>query len=408
LVATEVKERYHALDSMRAVMMLLGVVLHAAIPYATYTLGVFSAYHDVNDSYILSSVTLLIHLFRMPAFFLVAGFFGAMLFQKRGPAGMLRDRAKRILVPLCIGWIILFPLTILGAAFTVLGGPKGVSTVIHQLQSGAVLKKNNMTFADLFNQIGLIHLWFLYYLIIFYLVVVSFLTVTTSAKRLRLSISGSFSSLIKYPLGLLVFAAITWLTMYDMPPATVLRAGFENSNNLTPHLPAVLANLVFFVFGWLLFKQKHLLLTFGNRLWFNLFVGLGLSALYAYWVINPPAQHAHLIQITVASLAIWLLVLAVMGIFIRYAGKPNRIARYLADASYWIYLVHLPLTLFLPGFLIDIALPGLVKFLLVFSASFFISVFTYHYFVRATFIGKALNGRRYPRSLPVNEPLPGK
>jgi glucan biosynthesis protein C len=384
---------------MRAAMMLLGVVLHSALAYATYTLGVISAYHDVDDSYLLSGVTFIIHMFRMPAFFLVAGFFAAMLFQKLGSADMLRNRAKRVLLPLCVGWVVLFPLTILGAAFTVLGGPKGVSTVIQQLQSGAVLAKNDMTFMDLLTQLGLFHLWFLYYLMVYYVIMVIVVALARRLPaRLRQGAGQTFSTLVSNPAGWVLFAFITFLTMYNMPPATTAKAGFENSTALLPHFRVLAAYLVFFIFGWMLFRQQQLLNTFRARGWSSLLLGLCLSGLYAFFVIYPPVQYAHIIQIAIASVAIWPLVLGVTGLFLRYTEKHSPVARYLADASYWVYLIHLPLTLFLPGFFIGVAIPGIIKFLFVFLLALSISLITYHYFVRSTIIGATLNGRRFPRS----------
>jgi glucan biosynthesis protein C len=387
---------------MRAAMMLLGVILHSALPYAKYTLGVVSAYHDLNDSYLLSIVTFLTHMFRMPAFFLVAGFFGGMLFKKLGGKGLLRNRAKRILLPLVVSWVILFPLTILGAAFTVLGGPEGVSRVIQQLQSGALLAKNNMTFADLLTQLGLIHLWFLYYLMVYYIVVVALIRLIRGIpQQWIVIIMAIFIKLVKHPAGIIVFAAITFFTMLDMPIATSSKAGFENSNALLPHLPVLAAYLVFFVFGWLLFNHEGLINSFSKKTWPCLVGGLWLSVVYSGLVLYPSWGAGHVVQIAVASMATWLLVFGVTGLFIRYAGKPSTAARYFADASYWVYLVHLPLTLFLPGFFIGIDIPGIVKFLLVVIITLCISLVTYHYFVRSTIIGKVLNGRRYVKALPV-------
>jgi glucan biosynthesis protein C len=395
---TQIQPRFHALDNLRAAMMLLGVVLHSALAYAFYTLGVISAYHDADDSYLLSGITFIIHMFRMPAFFLVAGFFAAMLFQKLGSADMLRNRTKRVLLPLCVGWVVLFPLTILGAAFTVLGGPKGVSTVIQQLQSGAVLAKNDMTFMDLLTQLGLFHLWFLYYLMVYYVIMAILVAfIGKLPQRLRQVAEQTFFALVSNPAGWVLFAFITFLTMYNMPPATTAKAGFENSTALLPYFRVLAAYLVFFIFGWMLFRQQELLKTFRARAWLNFLSGLCLSGLYAFFVIYPPVQHTHLIQIAIASVAIWPLVLGVTGIFLRYTEKHSHSARYLADASYWVYLIHLPLTLFLPGFFIGLAIPGMIKFLMVFTLTTAISLITYHYFVRSTIIGATLNGRRFPR-----------
>ena len=68
-----------------------------------------------------------------------------------------------------------------------------------------------------------------------------------------------------------------------------------------------------------------------------------------------------------------------------------------------MYLVHLPFTMLLPALLASIGLPAVVKFSLVLGVTTVITLITYHYWVRATFIGETLNGRRYPREMPQYE-----
>ena len=115
------KKRYHDLDALRATAMLLGILLHGVIsfmgekywpiqdtqsPYwevpaeiheAGSAIGMelpeeFSPYKFVFMQ--------AIHGFRMPLFFVVSGFFAAMLWRQRGMKEMLKHRAKRILLPL--------------------------------------------------------------------------------------------------------------------------------------------------------------------------------------------------------------------------------------------------------------------------------------------------------------------
>jgi peptidoglycan/LPS O-acetylase OafA/YrhL len=73
--------------------------------------------------------------------------------------------------------------------------------------------------------------------------------------------------------------------------------------------------------------------------------------------------------------------------------------RYISDASYWVYLLHLPLTGFTPGLIADWPLPATLKMLVVVLITSVICLVTYHYLVRGTFIGKFLNGRKYSKKL---------
>ena len=98
------------------------------------------------------------------------------------------------------------------------------------------------------------------------------------------------------------------------------------------------------------------------------------------------------------SLASLLLVFGILGGFLECCRSPNPVWRYLADSSYWIYLAHLPL---LPA--IEILMhrweaPALMKLTILCGASLTLLFASYHFLVRSTLIGKALNGRVYPFS----------
>ena len=100
-------QRYHDLDAFRAWAVLLGLVLHVAWLMMPYTLN--TPIVDVDGGPAGSWAFVFIHLFRMQAFFLVAGFFGNLVYQRRGLWGFTKHRLLRIGVPLVLGWLILIP-----------------------------------------------------------------------------------------------------------------------------------------------------------------------------------------------------------------------------------------------------------------------------------------------------------
>ena len=80
--------RYHALDALRASMMLLGLVLHSSASYVVAPLHEAWPYKDAATSTMFDLAVFFIHLFRMPVFFVVAGLFAAMLMQRDGARGL--------------------------------------------------------------------------------------------------------------------------------------------------------------------------------------------------------------------------------------------------------------------------------------------------------------------------------
>ncbi|GAB4545583.1 MAG: acyltransferase family protein [Phycisphaerales bacterium] len=108
-------QRLHDLDALRAFAMLLGIVLHALLSFT----GQWWIVRDTSSSPLFQWIVEAIHGFRMPLFFLLSGFFTAMLWNRRGPADLLRQRTLRIVLPLMIGMVTIIPLmwTSVGLAF---------------------------------------------------------------------------------------------------------------------------------------------------------------------------------------------------------------------------------------------------------------------------------------------------
>ena len=99
--------RRHDLDSLRAVAMLLGIVLHGSLAYFIMP---FWPVQDVNQHDGIGGMFLMLHGFRMPLFFLISGFFTAMLWRYRGLESLVQHRFKRIFLPLVIGLLTIIPL----------------------------------------------------------------------------------------------------------------------------------------------------------------------------------------------------------------------------------------------------------------------------------------------------------
>jgi len=80
---------------------------------------------------------------------------------------------------------------------------------------------------------------------------------------------------------------------------------------------------------------------------------------------------------------------------LRYVGRQNTALDYLAQSSYWVYLVHFPATIAFGALLYEVPLPALAKMAINIAACTVFSLLTYHLFVRSTPLGMLLNGRRH-------------
>jgi glucan biosynthesis protein C len=88
-------------------------------------------------------------------------------------------------------------------------------------------------------------------------------------------------------------------------------------------------------------------------------------------------------------------VFALVGAAIRFLSEYSAVRRYLADASYWIYLMHMATIVFFISLLRPYQLPWGVNFAIIICGSMAILLLSYHYLVRFSWIGEILNGRRY-------------
>ena len=91
-------DRFHALDAVRAGALLLGIVLHACMSFFLPIPAM-----DVSQNGTLAVLFYVIHIFRMSLFFMLAGFFAHMTFYRRGTRAFIRERFKRIVLPMVIG-----------------------------------------------------------------------------------------------------------------------------------------------------------------------------------------------------------------------------------------------------------------------------------------------------------------
>lgn len=98
--------RYHDLDALRAVAMILGIALHGALSFVAFPWVV----QDSEQSALFGDFFTVIHGFRMPVFFVMSGFFTAMLWRRRGLASTLKQRFLRVFLPCMLGIWTIVPL----------------------------------------------------------------------------------------------------------------------------------------------------------------------------------------------------------------------------------------------------------------------------------------------------------
>ncbi len=108
-----------------------------------------------------------------------------------------------------------------------------------------------------------------------------------------------------------------------------------------------------------------------------------------------PRQYHHVVAALFQAAYAWLMTIGSMGMFRSLLTRENRTIRYLSDSSYWMYLAHLPLVIAAQALIRNWAIPAIPKLILFSGIMTVFLLFTYQVFVRYTWIGLFLNGRRY-------------
>ncbi len=355
-------ERLHALDAVRGAALLLGIVFHATLSFLPGPRGALLwIVMDQSRSLTLAGLFHALHIFRMTTFFMVAGFFAHMSFHKKGLRGFVADRLKRIGIPLVVGWPILFAAIVAVSIW-------GAVVMAH----GAPLPKPP-AYAG-FPTFPLTHLWFLYVLLLLYavtLVLRGLVALVDRSGRLRAFADCIVRALVVSPLGLVVLAAPTAATLFFTPPWLAWFGIMTPDSSFVPNAGAAVGFFTAFAFGFLLHRQVDLLDVWKRRWFLNLvlavaFTAAGFALIGVAPVIVPAAQ-----DLTTAAyaacftLSIWTWTFALVGMAMRFLSGYSARRRYVADASYWFYLVHVPLVMALQVALSQLAWPWWIKFPLI-------------------------------------------
>ena len=253
-------------------------------------------------------------------------------------------------------------------------------------------------------QFPLTHLWFLYVLLEFYaalLVLRIGVAWLDRDGRIRarldrvvgLVMRSRFAPVIlALPIGIALCLDPTWIGWFGVrtPDAS-----------LVTNAQAWIGFGTAFGFGWLLHRQVDLIRILERRWLLNLLSAIVLIAVSFLMAgastLRPlPANYETLRLVGAAcyAVAIWTTTFAAIGLALRFLSGFSPARRYLADASYWLYLIHLPIVIALQVAVSQFDWPWLVKFAVIMLVALPVMLASYQYLVRYSFIGAVLNGRR--------------
>lgn len=334
------RPRQHFWDALRAFLMLLGIPYHVALSYQP---GQDFIVHSGEGVAGFSNFAQAVHLFRMPAFFVIAGYFALLLLVRREPKVWLKSRFMRLGVPFLTCLILLVPAMNLVCELS--------NLPFHDAERS--WRENSLTSGGYWVR----HLWFIIVLLYF-----------SSAAAFLATRSAGFRG-------------------HDVPARV---DGWFSRNFL-----ATLLILAVVIGGWEALALEAFYKIGLARMWPQQILRLDEAIIYAPWfafggmVARAPALLQRMTRfsptvacVAIATTALWLMVhenvapmlerfigtfaaLAITQVLIASAcallDKPIPIVRRLTEASFAIYLFHLPLITLFVWLAQPLPIPPVVK-----------------------------------------------
>lgn len=375
--------RRYDLDALRAVAMLLGIVLHSAIA--------FLPYYDEGDtgSSVLFALFEYIHLWRMPLFFVLSGYFTALLWRRRGLRPLLRQRAERIALPLALLYV---PIIVLVVAGFIVGAAVGDVDLDDLSQDTAAYEDPNagdeeQTEEEAGDGFSFAHMWFLWHLL---WLLAGFAAFAWVADRTILRRDRAPPAI----LGRL----LTWfLPLVSLVPFSQMSEdtlGPDTSEGLVPAAHVLGFYATFFAFGCAMFRHDGATSGPIDRLgrWWPAQLA---TSVIVFVLLDGDVVSDELSEPLEVALA-WTVSFAMIGAFRQRMAVPSFRARWLSDASYYMYLVHLPIVFVMQGVVMALGLAPIPAFIVIVAVTVSLLVPSYRFGVRYTPIGRLLNGRRTP------------
>lgn len=345
-------KRDYSWDFMRAFYLLLGIPFHAAVVYSThFDWSVASP----DRSATLTAIADLIHTFRMPGFFVIAGYFSIMILLRENALSWLTKRFVRLGVPLLVASLTILPFQIL---IQTRAEMLGSSFVVADYWQAVVLRLSH------FDEPWVSHLWFLYSLIAFSagLAVVAMVLGNARFKRMATSVTHFLFDR--------KWLAFVGVALIAVALALALPEIYARFGTKLRAVAGYLQYFPYFVLGLAIYLSPRVQ---------NRYIGFGLPALALGVML---AVNSMLEAQTPWSSAVFMIsglfgALMITGFIAKlarhYFNKPNAGIAKVVDASFTIYLFHHPVIFVLAMLFTQIDLPPIIEFGLMVPVTAFVS-----------------------------------
>jgi glucans biosynthesis protein C len=346
----------------------------------------FSDWHVRNATTNLGASVLVAFLGQwiMPLFFLIAGAGTYYALKSRRVGQFIQERSLRLLVPLIFGMLVI---------------------VVPQAYYQALFHGEQLGGYNFFQIYGLylqtlpdlewFHLWFLAYLFVFSLVAIPvFMTRKEGGSSIISRVAAVFDK--PWALLLLLVLSLAALDTFLYPGGFWGHRGSGGWN--------ILAYILFFVFGYLIFANARIMEAIKKLRWIMLGAAVVASVcLVAFCIddIADPVAHFGTTQFALAhfvqALNTWCWLLAILGLGSRFLNRNNKFLSYANEAVLPFYLLHQTVIISIGYYVVQWNTGVGLKYLTISTASFIAIMLILELLVRRINVLRFLFGMKLKR-----------
>jgi len=351
--------------------MLLGIPYHVAMAYRPGQTWIVRSDEGVAAFTWLADV---IHLFRMPAFFVVAGYFSALLLMRRAPIEWLKGRFVRLGVPFVATILTLVPIMNLACEFSNLPYSDALNSFAwNSSHSGGYWVR---------------HLWFI--IVLLYLCTAAALLFRRRPQLRDAHVPRPVDALLArhFPAALTILAFIVGLWEAAAVELFYAAGLATNVPQQILRLDELIIYLPYYLIGFALQRAPQALermCRFSMPIAALALLFIGASLAFGDMLHPAPGR----LIVSMAAVASAQTLIAIASIFfdrsITFVSK-------LTDASFVIYLFHLPIICVLVWLACDIAVPVWVKGLAIMLISLALSYAAWLLVTRSYVLRLLFNG----------------
>lgn len=307
---TFLSKRNIGLDFLRAILILEGVLYHAARSLPGSNNWYYVA--DKNQADIFSAIIEFIHTFRMEAFFFLSGMFSAMVFARKGAQFFLNNRCKRVLLPLVASFAF-----IPGVMYVITAAIKGEALSLEGLLHGYTY---------------LHHLWFL-----------------VSLSAMSFLIPGRWYNRLAQGMRRLPFPALVIALIVACNVFFVVKFLVKDSGEFISLIPVTARFAVYYAAGYALYLNSDKIPQISQSWLLNnlLVAALGLISLLAFYVVLHQHITSSLKYVPVLISSVFSVVFSYWLVFTfeKLRMKENALVKGIVDSALVIYIMHYPLVI---------------------------------------------------------------